>query len=137
LTISSFFKELAIAAGGVAVILFILHQFDKFSHLPPFSWSCWLLFVAFSQAVFFFGLRAAQSTNRHDFTNASMGFIFFKMMLSVGFVFIYVKLTQPTDALFIIPFFINYLCFTIFETRFMILLGKMRPKRRVKEGSGV
>lgn len=135
MTISSFLKELIIAAGGVAVILFILHQFDKYSHLPPFSWSCWLLFIAFSQAVFFFGLRAARSTNRHDFTNVSMGFIFFKMMLSVGFVFIYVKLIEPPDALFIIPFFINYLCFTVFETRFMILLGKMRPKRPARKPS--
>lgn len=135
MTISKFFKELAIAAGGVAVILFILHQFDKFSHLPPFSWSCWLFFVLFSMAVFFFGLKAARSSNRHDFTNASMGFIFFKMMLSVGFVFVFVKLNKPPDALFIIPFFINYLCFTIFETRFMIQLGKIRPQRPAKQTS--
>jgi len=135
LTIPNFFKELAMTAACVGVILFILHQFDKFSHLPPFSWSCWLFFIVFSQAVFFFGLRAARSSNRHDFTNASMGFIFFKMMLSVGFVFVYVKLSKPPDALFIIPFFINYLFFTIFETRFMILLGKMRPKRPMKQNS--
>lgn len=137
MTISNFLKELVIAAGGVAVILFILHQFDKFSHLPPFSWSCWLLFVAFSKAVFFFGLQAARSPNRLDFTNVSMGFIFFKMMLSVGFVFVFVKLSKPPNALFIIPFFINYFCFTIFETRFMIRLGKIRPQRPAKSTNEV
>ena len=133
MTIFNFFKELTIAATGVAILLFILHQPDNFSHLPGFSWSCWLFFVVFSIAVYFFGLAAAQSPNRQAFTNATMGFIFFKMMLSVAFVFVYVKLNKPPDALFIIPFFINYLCFTIFETRFMILLGKIRPKRQVKQ----
>lgn len=133
MTIFNFFKELTITATGVAVLLFILHQPDNFSHLSGFSWSCWLFFVVFSIAVYIFGLVAARSPNRQAFTNATMGFIFFKMMLSVAFVFVYVKLNKPPDALFIIPFFINYLCFTIFETRFMIQLGKIRPKRQVKQ----
>lgn len=137
MTILNFFKELAIAAIGVAVLLIILHQPDKFSHLPPFSWSCWLFFIVFSIAVYLFGLRAARSPNRQAFTNATVGFIFFKMMLSVAFVFIYVKINKPPNALFIIPFFINYLCFTIFETRFMIQLGKIRPKHPVKHASEV
>jgi len=136
LTIFNFFKELVIAAIGVAILLFILHQPDKFSHLPPFSWSCWLFFIVFSIGVYFYGLRAARSPNRQAFTNATIGFIFLKMVSSVAFVFIYVKINKPPDALFIIPFFINYLCFTIFETRFMILLGKIRPKRPVKQNIG-
>jgi len=80
------------------------------------------------------GYRSARSTNRHKFTNTIVGFIFYKMMLSVAFVFIYVKVMKPSDSLFLIPFFIIYLCFTIFETYFMIKLGKMRPQRALRNG---
>jgi len=130
LSIATFFKELSITSAAVAIVLLGVHQVPACQHLPPFSWSCWLFFIVFSIIVYAMGYQSARSPNRQKFTNTTVGFIFYKMMLSVAFVFIYVKVMEPTDSLFLIPFFIIYLCFTIFETHFMIKLGKMRPRRQ-------
>lgn len=129
MTPSTFFKELGLATVLIVLMLTGVHRFSALSDIADFSMYGVLIFVCFSIVIYFFGLRAARSTNRQAFTSVSFGFILYKMILSVAFVFLYVRFKQPTDSLFLIPFFIIYFYFTIFETYFMMKLGKMRPKR--------
>ena len=71
------------------------------------------------------GYRAAMSDNKNDFTNAVLGFTVGKMFLAILVILGYSLLAQPPDKLFIIPFFAIYLIYTIFETYFMMKLGRM------------
>lgn len=133
MTPTIFFKELGLATLVIALILFGIHQIPALAHLADFSWSCTLMFTIFTIIVYYAGLAAARSVNRQAFTSVSFGFILYKMVISVGFVFVYVKIKEPTSTLFLIPFFIIYFYYTIFETHFMIKLGKMRPKHQPKQ----
>jgi len=45
--------------------------------------------------------------------------VFLKLVVSFGFVAMYVKNYQPQQKLFIVPFLMTYLIFAIFETWFL------------------
>lgn len=53
-----------------------------------------------------------------------LGATFGKIFFSLFLVIIYNHIAQPSSKVFIIPFFIVYLIFTIFETYLMMQLGQ-------------
>lgn len=63
--------------------------------------------------------------NKNDFSRLVLGFTGFKMMFSVALVFIYQAVAEPTSRWFVIPFLIIYILYTIFETYFLMRLGRM------------
>ena len=83
------------------------------------------VFVSLSVLMYLAGYRAAMSENKNDFTNAILGFTVAKMFLAILVLIGYTQLARPQDKLFIIPFFGIYLIYTIFETYFMMKLGRM------------
>ena len=75
-------------------------------------------------AMFFAGGITAKSSNKNLFTTIVLGFTFSKIFLSLIVVLGYYQLAQPTSKLFLLPFFIVYLIFTIFETYLMMQIGQ-------------
>lgn len=75
-------------------------------------------------AMFFVGGMTAKSTNKNLFTTIVLGFTFGKIFLSLFVVLGYYQIAQPTSKIFLLPFFIVYLIFTIFETYLMMQIGK-------------
>ena len=75
-------------------------------------------------AMFFVGSMTAKSTNKNLFTTIVLGFTFGKIFLSLFVVLGYYQIAQPTSKIFLLPFFIVYLIFTIFETYLMMQIGK-------------
>jgi len=76
---------------------------------------------------FYIGKKVALNKNKSLFINVILGFVSGKMMLSLLLLLAFDKIVHPKTSFFLIPFFIIYLCYTIFETYFMIKLGKMKP----------
>ncbi len=119
-----FFSLLLVTTATTALVVFGLHQIPR---LQPY----WLLsllstvgFCLLSVFMYYAGRNAARSSNKNDFTNIIMGFTMGKMVLSFVLIFAYLKLVEPADKIFVLPFFSIYLIYTVFETYFMMKLGR-------------
>ncbi len=120
-----FFLQLLLTTAIAALVTWGMHQAPR---LQPY----WLLstlslggFTLLSVVMYYAGRKAAYSSNKHDFTNIIMGFTMGKMALAFMLIFAYLKLAEPTDKIFILPFFVIYLIYTIFETYFMMKLSRL------------
>lgn len=122
----NFFKQLGVLSIALILLLFLLHAFTAFKAFQVLSWLSLGLFILLSIGMYFGGYQAAMSDNKHTFTNAVLGFTIGKMVLSVIVILTYNELAQPESKLFLIPFFVIYVIFTVFETYFMMKLGKMK-----------
>lgn len=120
-----FFLLLTILSVGTATGIFFFHQLPRFQSYDDLSWMAFGFFILLSVAMYYGGRSAAKSINKHNFTNAVIGFTIGKMMFSILIILAYLKLAEPEDRLFILPFFAIYFIYTIFETYFMTRLGKM------------
>ena len=121
----SFFIQLSVLSLSTAILLFFLNRIPQLQAYSALSWISFAAFVALCILMYLAGHRAAMSDNKNDFSNAVLGFTAGKMFLAIFVIFGYIQLAQPPDKLFIIPFFAIYLIYTIFETYFMMKLGRM------------
>ena len=121
----SFFIQLSVLSLSTAILLFFLNRIPQLQAYSALSWISLAAFVALCILMYLAGHRAAMSDNKNDFSNAVLGFTAGKMFLAIFVIFGYIQLAQPPDKLFIIPFFAIYLIYTIFETYFMMKLGRM------------
>ncbi len=121
-------KDFLIQLSGVtlatAALLFLLRLFPETSPYLLYGWICLSVFVALSLMMFFTGYIALDDKNKQGFVRVSLLFTAIKMLVSVVLNFVYYKASAPETAFFLLPFFIVYLIYTVFETRFMMLLGK-------------
>jgi len=83
--------------------------------------------------MYYAGRKAAFSDNKHDFTNVSLGVTIGKIFIAILFILGYNQLMQPDSRFFIIPFFLMYLIYTIFETYIMMKLGRLNTQTDQKE----
>lgn len=125
MTYKSFFTQLLIVTLIAIVTIVLLGQVSALSAFTDFSLITCGFFVVISIIMFFFAYQAARSASKYAFSNIIFGFMMGKMMLTIGLVMGYNSLMQPTTKLFLLPFFLIYLIYSIFETYFMMKLGKM------------
>jgi hypothetical protein len=129
---SQFFIQLTIISALVALLFFILHQFTRLAQYQDFSWICLSVFVVLSILVFFVGRQKAQHQNPNVFNSLLLSVTFGKMFLAVILVFAYHRTALPQERSFLIPFFIVYLVFTVYEVYFLTKLGNNPSIRREK-----
>lgn len=123
---ANFFLQLAIITLILALVLFGLHQFSSLSTYATFSWLSLAFFVLLSVVTYYIGNRTVLQKNKFAFINAALGLTFIKMLLCVVLVGLYIKLANPPARLFILPFLGIYVVYTIFETYFMMKIGKTK-----------
>ena len=121
-----FFIQLAVLSLGVSLILFLLHLIPFFQSDQLLSWSSWVFFILFTVIVYFAAYKAALSENLHTFSSIIIAVVIGKMLFTVLIIVVYVKLMEPDSRFFLIPFFVVYFAFTIFEVHFMTKLGKQK-----------
>ena len=85
-------------------------------------------FFLLSLVMFFTSARAALSKDKNAFTRLIMVFTMAKLFLTVIIVIVYQQVVKPEGVLFILPFFIIYIAYTVFETIFMTKLGKVEAR---------
>ena len=122
----SFFIQLALVSAGTAGLLLWINTFPQFSPHSSLNWSSLILFILLSLMMYFVGRKAALSENKNTFTNTVLLFTMAKLFLTIIIIYVYNEMVKPESRLFILPFFAIYIIFTIFETYFMIRLGKMK-----------
>lgn len=123
-----FFTQLVAISGVAMVALYFLHQQPGFQLFSKFSSLSLALFIAISIVMYLTGQPAALSTNKNLFSRVVLLFIFIKMLFAVGLVAGYHHFVQPLNRRALLPFFLIYLVFTVFETYFMAKLGRMESK---------
>jgi phosphatidylserine synthase len=82
-----------------------------------------LIFFVFSVIVYVAANLSVDSPNRTRFIGLTISNMLGKMLISVAVVLIYHKVKNPSNTLFIIPFLLIYIIFTIFETHFLIQIA--------------
>gem|GEM_PF-3279114 len=102
----------------------VLPGSDAFSDLSLNAFITFGMIVIFA---YFLGKKAANSKTKFVFVRMTILFIFVKMCVGVALVVYHVRIEQPNNKLFIIPFLIIYLLFTIFEIYVLEKLGRIQP----------
>lgn len=78
-----------------------------------------ILFSLLSLTMYLLGKASLNSKGKNAFIFLIINNVFFKLLISFLFVFLYAKNYAPTDSFFIIPFLWVYLIFLIFETYYL------------------
>jgi biotin transporter BioY len=108
----------------IVILLITHHYIPAIQSHAGFSYMTTGMFVLFCVIAFILSKKAVKSANKYRFIHILLMIIMGKMFLSLVMVLAYVKLFNPTDKLFVIPFFLIYLVFTAFEIYFLEKVAK-------------
>lgn len=133
MTAKAFYLQLALVTLIAAATAYGINTFPQFADVQPIAWISLGIFVLLSVVMYYAGRKAAFSDNKHDFTNVSLGVTIGKIFIAILFILGYNQLMQPDSRFFIIPFFLMYLIYTIFETYIMMKLGRLNTQTDQKE----
>ena len=95
----------------------------------PFMLGGVAMFFLLTIAIYFSATPAAKSDNKARLAQYVMVLTFVKMMLSIILVYAYFKMGNPPSRTFLYPFFVSYLCFTVYETLFLVKLAQRTGKK--------
>ncbi|WP_347157471.1 hypothetical protein [Pontibacter chitinilyticus] len=120
----NFFRNLLIFSGIVGLVIGALAYFTGDALVHPYVWYV-LAFFIFITAGTFYITRLGISYDNDNFQLYYFGSMGFRMMLSIGVVFIYVYLFSENELQFVLNFFVLYFLFTGFEI--YSILANLRP----------
>ena len=122
-----FYSQLALVS---VVMLGVLFGMKFIKPLAPYFWLSifiWAFFIFYSVLMYVVGSLSLKNENQKSFTSLVIGFTFGKMLLAVLIIIVYSQGYNPESQLYVVPFFLIYIVYTIFETSFMMRLGN--PKK--------
>ena len=122
----SILSILTVLTGAIILVLNLI--FPQLSMHTGFAFGAMVLFVLICLAAFWFGKRAVKSTNKYQFIQVLIMIIMGKMFLSVGIILLYMKLMNPTNKSFVLPFLLIYLIYTAFEVYFLEKIAREDEK---------
>ena len=119
-------KKLLILTG---ILAFIISGLRYIPGIPieytRYSWYNLLFFGFLSLLLLYLGYLGVKNKSTQTFMAAIFGSFFLKLLFSIGF-FLVLHFTEMIDGkLFLIPFGIFYVIYTIFETIQMYQLNKL------------
>ena len=120
----AFYKQLALLAAITLAALLALTRYPLFqSHQTLYG-----VFLAFytvaAIVLFIIGKKLAPAKNKNAFTLFVMGASFGKMILTMGVLVAYLKLSEPESKFFILPFLLVYVIFAVFDAWFLMKIGR-------------
>lgn len=123
MTVRQFASQLTIVTIFVGVVLWLLSTFAVFGNHQQLSWMSLTLFVVISIAMFFSGRWGVENDNKNTFIGLMYLYMGGKMILSIMLITLYYYYFEPETKLFILPFFLVYFIYTIFESYFLMKLN--------------
>jgi len=127
-----FFTQISFVSLGIIILIFLLNLGPAFQIYQVLSWVSFIFFLSLSILMYFIGHYAAHSSNKNTFLQIVMASTFLKMFLCVGIVVVYSSIVKPETTLFVVPFLLVYIIFTIFETYVMMKLSYINPSKESK-----
>nr|WP_255749816.1 hypothetical protein [Pontibacter liquoris] len=113
-----------IFSGVTGLAIGALTYFTGHALVHPYVWYVLAFFVLITAATFYI-TRLGISYDSDNFQLYYFGSMGFRMLLSIGVVFIYVYLFSENELQFVLNFFVLYFLFTGFEI--YSLLANLRP----------
>jgi hypothetical protein len=83
------------------------------------------LFVLICTGLYYGGLNAAHSSSKLAFNSLISLSVFGKMVVALGFLFLYQQAAKPDNTWYVGIFLICYVVYTVFEVWFMSKLARM------------
>lgn len=120
----TFLVQLTVVAGILAVLLIGLKQFPQLAPYTDLGWITWILFIGITVLLFFVGNSRSTAQNKNSFLHLVILTMIGKMFLAFFLSVVYYSLTKPDEKVFILPMFMIYFGFTIYETYLLMRLGK-------------
>jgi hypothetical protein len=96
------------------------------SYLPPLQPYFWfaianiVAYNMFYTLIIWLAQRAVRSRDKNLLTRLMLSSLFLKMMVALMVFIVYFKTQSPTGFLFLVPFFVIYVIYSIFGIRFLI-----------------
>lgn len=75
--------------------------------------------------VYWLAKRMSVSTDKYAIVRLVMGNMMLKLLLAVIVVVVYTRVVEIETTLFILPFFVTYISFTVFETILLHNISKV------------
>lgn len=123
MTFQRFFVLLGVATAVAGILAFASHYFLAIDYAIPLTVLTILFFCAFCIGLFWLSQRAAGAENKYLFSNVFMGATLLKFSACGGFIAAYAILGEPENKLFVVPFFVSYLVYTVLEIVFLLRLA--------------
>lgn len=123
---SKFFQLLFVTVGSLSLILYFLSLNEKINEYIDIAYYAIPSFTLLCVGVFFLTEFLERQPNKSMLLNLVIINVMFKFLIAIGVVVIYHKHKQPEDGIFVLPFILIYVAFTIFETYFMSLQAKSK-----------
>ena len=123
-----FWTSLVLLVAGTLIALLLLDMVTPAMEATSvFILSTVPVFTGIVAFAFILGERTARSQNKNTFVHFVMMLILLKMFLCVMMVVYHVKVNEPETKMFVIPFLLIYLIFTIFEVFVLEKLSRTKP----------
>ncbi|MBK9731856.1 MAG: hypothetical protein IPO83_11320 [Chitinophagaceae bacterium] len=124
------FSRLIILTAGLALIVALLSfLIPAIASFQLFTWISLVFFSLITALTLYIGLRGLEKTS-YGFVASVNGIVLVKLLLSAVLVLMYVVITRPHNPAFIIPFFVFYILFTVFEVRELLLAQKVKARKK-------
>lgn len=123
-----FYIQLFSVAVALAAVIFFLQIFPAIKPAFHFLLISLGFFILLSLGMFLLAAGAAVSKDKNAFTRMLMVFTLGKLLLTVVLIIGYQMIVKPAEIYYVIPFFMIYISFTVFETYFLTKLGKIKSR---------
>ena len=121
-----FFQLLFLTICLIVAILYFMSHNEKIYAYIDISYYAIPAFTLLSLLIYFLTEFLEKQNNKGMLINLVIINVMFKFLIAIGIVLIYHKLKNPQDGIFVLPFIIIYVIFTIFETYFMSIQAKSK-----------
>jgi hypothetical protein len=95
-------------------------------------WYSHIFFILLTMVMYYAANIFAASSNKNLFSHFILLVVLTKMLSCILIVVGYFKKVQPSSQLFLVPFAIVYVIYTIFETYFMAKIGNQTKPSSIK-----
>ncbi len=118
-----FLAQLGTVTLFAAFVVLLLHLSQRLAVNALLSWVAIAFYSLFCLCVYALAMWASRLPQPQLFTGLTLLTTVGKMGLSVIVVAIYYQAVLPTERLFVIPFLVVYVIYTVFDTYFMMKLS--------------
>ncbi len=99
---------------AIGIVIYFATQIGLFQYIHPHKWIILSFFFAISYLNHLL-MQFGFAKNRENFVQYYLGSVVARLILSLAFIGAFVYLGTPDINIFIINFFVLYLCYTGFE----------------------
>ncbi len=131
-SLKSYWRKYFAVTFMMALFCIAVSQLDKMQPFENFTYSIFIFYAVLSPLLFWWASKGILSNNNYKFITAITGSMTVKLLLSLVFIVAYAFLFKPGKPYFIIPFFIDYSCYTILEVVEMMKLTKIANRKSEK-----